>query len=484
MDFTELYRHTVGLVEISPGTQFVLTAVEDRLIVRRTESFQIARTWLIDNSHSPSALVLSGTSSLHPAARSKAADAPSNGWITHLGWSSDSEYILAACAKRSVVNVYKLQDEEWSARIEAGVEGLVKAEWAPDGRHILCFSEWGLRVTIWSLVTGTATYIQFPKYPDKGWAFRKDGRYFILAERHKSKDTIGVYDAGDGYKIVRHYTAPTSSMASFALSPKGTELAMWEGPIEYKLCIVSLAGDHIATFTPNIDPGLGIRCVTWHRSGLFLGVGGYDDKIYILNNLTWKSVAVIEFNHRIPATSSAHVWREPPNWLESTNGRGFLAYDRASLPVSLPVDKPDASKPHPRIGVVQLTWNVDGTLLLVRFEQAPTVVFIYSFPAPGEPFVVTLRSVLVQTRPVSYARWNPVKPGHLCVSCDNGALYTWNDDWVGDDNVNEIAECIAIPAKKFLAREVRWAPDGKGIIVLDKDVFCCAYEVEAGDEQT
>lgn len=26
---------------------------------------------------------------------------------------------------------------------------------------------------------------------------------FILAERHKSKDTIGVYDAGDSYKLVR-----------------------------------------------------------------------------------------------------------------------------------------------------------------------------------------------------------------------------------------------------------------------------------------
>lgn len=143
MDFTELYRHTSGLVQISPGAQFVLTAVEDRLVVRRTESFQIARTWLVDNSHSPSALVLSGASAQQP--KPKAPAVAQEGWITHIGWSSDSEYILAACAKRSVVNVYKLRDEEWTARVEAGVEGLVKAEWAPDGRSILCFSEWGVR---------------------------------------------------------------------------------------------------------------------------------------------------------------------------------------------------------------------------------------------------------------------------------------------------------------------------------------------------
>ncbi|KZW00243.1 YVTN repeat-like/Quino protein amine dehydrogenase [Exidia glandulosa HHB12029] len=479
MDFTELYRHTSGLVQISPGAQFVLTAVEDRLVVRRTESFQIARTWLVDNSHSPSALVLSNPSGQQ--AKPKSSAGPQDGWITHIGWSSDSEYILAACARRSVVNVYKLRDEEWTARIEAGVEGLVKAEWAPDGRSILCFSEWGLRVTIWSLVTGTATYIQFPKYPDKGWAFRADGRYFVLAERHKSKDTLGVYDAADGYKVIRHYSVPTSSMASFVLSPKGSELAVWEGPLEYKLCIMSLAGDHIATFTPTVDPGLGIRAVSWHRSGSFLVVGGYDEKVHVLNNITWKSVATLEFSHRIPANSNANVWREPSNWLESTHGRGYLSYDRLSLPVSISVERADPAKPHPRTGVAQLTWNVDGTLLLIRFEQAPTAAFIYSFPGPGDPFNVTLRSVLLQSKPISYARWNPIKAGNLCISCDNGALYTWSDDWVGDDGVNEIAECIAIPAKKFQAREVRWAADGKGIMILDKDVFCCAYDAESED---
>jgi hypothetical protein len=40
--------------------------------------------------------------------------------------------------------VFKMRDEEWRGRIEAGAEGLVKAEWAPDGRTILCFSEWGV----------------------------------------------------------------------------------------------------------------------------------------------------------------------------------------------------------------------------------------------------------------------------------------------------------------------------------------------------
>ena len=78
---------------------------------------------------------------------------------------------------------------------------------------------------MWSLVTGAATYVQYPIHPDRGmfhlhasqllaltrklrdtapgYAFRQDSRYFVLAERHKSKDTLGVYDAHEAYRLVR-----------------------------------------------------------------------------------------------------------------------------------------------------------------------------------------------------------------------------------------------------------------------------------------
>jgi len=137
MDFTELYKHSSGLVSISPGAHFILNAIQDRLIVRRVDSFQITRTWLIGAS-SPTVTVLSKQAKTSP---SQLLEAP----ISHVGWSCDSEYLLAASSKRGTVDIFKLRDEDWNARIETGAEGLVKAEWAPDGRSILCFSEWGVR---------------------------------------------------------------------------------------------------------------------------------------------------------------------------------------------------------------------------------------------------------------------------------------------------------------------------------------------------
>lgn len=144
-DFTEIYNQTQNQVLFSPGTQFILTAVQDRLIIRRTDTFQLARTWHLDNAPSESTTIL-GTSSKQASKSKKTIE--SEGWISHIGWSADSEYILAACAKRGVVHVLKMRDDTWHAKIEAGAEGLVKAEWAPDGRHILCFSDWGVRTLL------------------------------------------------------------------------------------------------------------------------------------------------------------------------------------------------------------------------------------------------------------------------------------------------------------------------------------------------
>jgi WD repeat-containing protein WRAP73 len=149
MDFTEIYKQSSGLVEPSPTSHatrgsWVLTAVEDRLIVRRMDTFQVSRSWLVDNSHSSTSQHLSTQS------KSKAGTGGTDGWITHIGWSCDALYMFACCAPRAIVNVFSLEDEQWNARIESGVEGLIKAEWAPDGRNILCFSEWGVSAVILS----------------------------------------------------------------------------------------------------------------------------------------------------------------------------------------------------------------------------------------------------------------------------------------------------------------------------------------------
>jgi len=122
---------------------------------------------------------------------------------------------------------------------------------------------------------------------------------------------------------------------------------------------------------------------------------------------------------------------------------------------------------------------------MARFETAPKALFIYSFPSPSERFQPKLRSVLLQTKPILHARWNPVRHGSLALCCGEAAIYTWSNEWSSGekepavkDQEEEMAECIGVPTQsKFEARDIRWAPDGKGLLLVDKDTFCCAFEV-------
>jgi len=263
---------------------------------------------------------------------------------------------------------------------------------------------------------------------------------------------------------MQHFPLPTSSLSSFALSPNGDHIAVWEGPLEYKLYIFNLAGQHLGTFTPEPDPGLGVRNAAWHPSGNMLAVSGWDDKIHVLNSLSWTSIAAFELTGRVPEHVS--VWREPPRWIEETHGRGFLSHDQVRAPTSIQIRTGATG------GLIHLEWNITGNILLARWENCPQAVHLYSFPSVPEEFRPRLQTILLHSHPVLSAQWNPIRAGSLAICCGTGAVYTWVSD-----KSEEVCECIGVPAKKFSTRDVRWTGDGDGMALLDKETFCYAFQV-------
>lgn len=87
--------------------------------------------------------------------------------------------------------------------------------------------------------------------------------------------------------------------------------------LQFKLHILNLVGQQLATFIPDDEPLLGVRHVAWHPSGTYLVIGGWDSKVcllsrglssftniyqlYILSNLEWRLVATIQLNARLPS---------------------------------------------------------------------------------------------------------------------------------------------------------------------------------------
>jgi WD40 repeat protein len=111
-DFTEVFKQTQGLVSFSPNGEYLATAVQQRLVIRESQSLQI--------------LQLFNCTDL----------------IQHVSWSQGSDLILVASYKLGIFQVFSLEDEEWTGKVDEGILGCSKVLWAPDGRNILSFSEY------------------------------------------------------------------------------------------------------------------------------------------------------------------------------------------------------------------------------------------------------------------------------------------------------------------------------------------------------
>uniref|UniRef100_A0A8B9HQF0 WD repeat containing, antisense to TP73 n=1 Tax=Astyanax mexicanus TaxID=7994 RepID=A0A8B9HQF0_ASTMX len=347
MNFSEVFKQSNQLCKISPDGKYLATCVQYRLVVRDVNTLQILQLFTCLDQ------------------------------VAHMEWSSDSLFILCAMYKRGLVQVWSLEQPEWHCKIDEGSIGLVSSRWSPDGRHILNTTEFHLRVTVWSLCNKSVSYIKYPKACQKGMDFSADGRYMALVERRDCKDFISIFVCDD-WHLLRHFETETQDLSGVEWSPNGCVLAAWDSCLEYKMLLYSLDGRLLSTYSA-YEWSLGIKSVAWSPSSQFLAIGSYDEKVRILNHITWKKL--IEFEHPATITSSkAVVYKEvekkPVIGTEDLSVHQIAMgsslfntksnYEITSLPVQVPVVKPDTDRANPKIGISTIAFSADNRYLATK----------------------------------------------------------------------------------------------------------------------
>mmetsp|Transcript_25008 Transcript_25008/g.64551 ORF Transcript_25008/g.64551 Transcript_25008/m.64551 type:complete len:456 (+) Transcript_25008:2492-3859(+) len=450
MDFSESYRCSGGGGSkegggqsqecapcYSPNGLYLATAVEYRLIIREVETLRVVQLYACLDR------------------------------IDRLEWADNSLYVLCGLYARSIIQVWAVDQPDWTCKIDEGPAGIARTLWAPDGLSLVCIASFQIRTTIWSLVDKKCTYLRGSKHANKGLAFSPDGRLLAILERYDYKDHIALYDV-HSWKEVLHITCDTSDAVDLRWSPDGTYIAVWDSVLTYRVQVFTLEGTLATTYSAYQD-ALGVKDVSWNASGELLSVGSFDERARVLNHVTWQPL--LECTHPKQITDPQHVvvYFEMEELapvhgspLKSPRSREVKSkYMIKDLPVSIPTSQPPLDVPFPKLGVGQQHWSFDSQYLLTVNENQPSTVWIWDMAA------MELSSVLSHSSSILEAKWAP-NSCTLVMVAGNGRIYMWTPAG---------ASIIHIPLKNFAARSLVWSPNGQNFTLTDSDAFCCAYFV-------
>ncbi|NXR86633.1 WRP73 protein, partial [Hypocryptadius cinnamomeus] len=329
-----------------------------------------------------------------------------------------------------------------------------------------------LRITVWSLCTKSVSYIKYPKACQQGVAFTKDGRYMAVAERRDCKDFISIFVCRN-WQLLRHFDTETQDLFGIEWAPNGCVLAAWDTCLEYKVLLYSLDGRLLSSYRAYEWP-LGIKSIAWSPSSQFLAIGSFDEKVRILNHVTWKKIT--ELGH--PATIASKktiVYKEveksptvgterlsfpPTRALASSLFSTQSKYDICQVPVSLHYIKPVADRANPKVGVGMLAFSADNCFLATKNDNIPNAVWIWDIRK------LKLAVVLEQLCTIQCFQWDPCQP-RLAVCTGSSRVYLWSP-----------AGCVVVQVPgegDFQIMALSWHSSGDSMLLLSKDHFCVCY---------
>jgi len=110
-----------------------------------------------------------------------------------------------------------------------------------------------------------------------------------LLERHDCKDVLNIYYCGD-WKLVNSIPFESFDVIEIKWDFNDSHIVAWENPINYRFFAICPYKRVILRYQP-YEYALGIKSVEYSNQSLFVAIGSFDEKIRIMNAITWKLIA-------------------------------------------------------------------------------------------------------------------------------------------------------------------------------------------------
>ena len=189
----------------------------------------------------------------------------------------------------------------WSASIERAVSGLGRIADTAFGcnpNEFLVFSDFGVKLTIWSLITSRGIEIRDPKYTVHCYSFRPRTGHMAILTRPAAQDILMLLDPSKR-ELVTSVELPTVDAQEVLWSSDGCWFAIRDAASGGHKVLIYTADAHLfKSYSGAVDDGsigLGLKRMAWNSSNGSLVLGDYNDNVTILSkntvNITWQNKA-------------------------------------------------------------------------------------------------------------------------------------------------------------------------------------------------
>ena len=222
-------------------------------------------------------------------------------------------------ADDDVVRIYDVDDPKWHSIIEKASSNLGRvAEIAfghtPD--EILVFSDFGVKLTIWSLLTSRGVEIRDPKYTIKCYHHRPGTGHLAILTRPAAQDVLMLLEPGS-HALIKTVEMLTIDAQEVTWSSDVSWLAIRDAESSgYKVLIYTADGHLYKTISSsvnNVDLSLGVRSMQWSSTNGTFAIGDNNDGITIFSkNNVCLSISVRLLRHADTGTVFAYSKALPP----------------------------------------------------------------------------------------------------------------------------------------------------------------------------
>ncbi|MCJ1408361.1 hypothetical protein MMC19_002436 [Ptychographa xylographoides] len=358
-------------------------------------------------------------------------------------------------ADDDTIHVYDVDDTQWHVVIKGASSStgrVANVEFGHTQDEVIVFSDFGLKATVWSLLTSRGVEVRDPKLPSGGHCFRPNTGHLAILTRETAKDVVLMLKPGTR-ELEKSFTLGTVDAQGLEWSPDGRWLVTWEAASAGTAVFIYTADGHLyKTYHGGQDvdtPGLGVRTLEWDCHGRYLAVGDHNDRVTLLSATDFQSRAILHHNTTI-TSPHATIWQEQIS--TTSHERSYAATLQPACPPHSQSTTNTTSKNSlthfPTTGISHLTFNRLGTLLASRSLSTPTTVWIWSLSADA----VAPCATLIHHCPVRSLQWNAQDPESLLIhtASDDQAIHIWNPNW-------DMPRIVYVPLPKPAGRtEASW----------------------------